>query len=50
VLGTERDRCLAAGMNDYITKPANVEQLAGVLAQWLPERPAAAPRASDSAA
>jgi two-component system, sensor histidine kinase and response regulator len=50
VLGTERDRCLAAGMDDYITKPANVEQLAGVLAQWLPERPAAAPRASDSAA
>ena len=32
----DRERCLAAGMNDFITKPFNEQQLANVLAKWLP--------------
>lgn len=32
----DRDRCLAAGMSDYLTKPLRKEVLASALAQWLP--------------
>ncbi len=31
----DRERCLAAGMNDYITKPMEPETLLGVLRRWL---------------
>lgn len=31
----ERERCLAAGMNDYLTKPFGLEQLQGVICQAL---------------
>lgn len=37
-LGGDRDRCLAAGMDDYLTKPINMDQLSDALVQWLPER------------
>ena len=30
----DRERCLAAGMDGYISKPVRLEQLAEVLAQW----------------
>ncbi|MEE8503299.1 MAG: Hpt domain-containing protein, partial [candidate division NC10 bacterium] len=30
----DRDRCLAAGMDDYISKPLRSEALAAVLEQW----------------
>lgn len=31
----ERDKCLAAGMNDLISKPINPDKLLGTLAHWL---------------
>ncbi|TYT73789.1 PAS domain S-box protein [Desulfobotulus mexicanus] len=35
----DRERCLNAGMNDYITKPLNPEALTTALLKWLPETP-----------
>jgi two-component system sensor histidine kinase/response regulator len=32
----DRERCLAAGMDDYIAKPVVFEQLAATLARWAP--------------
>ncbi|MCP4700597.1 MAG: response regulator [Gammaproteobacteria bacterium] len=31
----DRERCLAAGMNDYVTKPIESEQLFAVLGKWM---------------
>lgn len=35
-LSTDRINCLAAGMDDYISKPINQKKLAEVLQHWLP--------------
>ncbi len=32
----DRQRCLEAGMNDYVTKPVSPQALAEALARWLP--------------
>jgi PAS domain S-box-containing protein len=39
------DRCLASGMDDYVSKPFTREQLANMLKRWLPAPPAAEPDA-----
>ena len=36
----ERERCMAAGMDDYITKPVKLETLKQTLKQWLIPPPA----------
>jgi CheY-like chemotaxis protein len=32
----DRELCLAAGMDDYITKPTDTATLTEVLARWVP--------------
>ena len=34
----DRERCLSAGMDDYIPKPISPDHLARALARWLPQR------------
>ncbi len=34
-----RQRCLDAGMDDYLAKPFKMESLAALLAHWLPAAP-----------
>jgi len=35
-LAEDRDRCLACGMDDYLTKPVSLPQLRAALARWIP--------------
>ena len=39
----DRDKCLAAGMDDYLSKPFSLEQIERVLRRWLPAVPAIEP-------
>ncbi|MEL7059976.1 MAG: ATP-binding protein [Acidobacteriota bacterium] len=39
----DREKCLEAGMSDYISKPFRQEDLGQILDRWLPERPIANP-------
>jgi two-component system sensor histidine kinase/response regulator len=32
----DREKCLAAGMDDHIPKPVRMESLHGALSRWLP--------------
>ncbi len=31
----DREKAIEAGMNDYITKPVDIEQMAGILVKWI---------------
>jgi len=33
-----KDECLAAGMNDYVSKPIDIQELFGVLGKWIKRR------------
>jgi two-component system, sensor histidine kinase and response regulator len=46
----DRDRCLAAGMDDYVAKPVMVGDLDAVLARWLRDEALAAAGAAEPAA
>jgi CheY-like chemotaxis protein/HPt (histidine-containing phosphotransfer) domain-containing protein len=45
-----RERCLAAGMDDFLTKPFTQQQLAQLLGRWLPAAREQAPRQAARAA
>ncbi|MBI4532561.1 MAG: PAS domain S-box protein [Candidatus Melainabacteria bacterium] len=35
----DREHCITAGMDDYLSKPVTLEQLETLLQRWLPDRP-----------
>jgi signal transduction histidine kinase/DNA-binding response OmpR family regulator/HPt (histidine-containing phosphotransfer) domain-containing protein len=43
-LAGDRERCLEAGMDDYISKPIDLPTLEAVVARWLPDTSAAGAR------
>ena len=50
VQAEDRQRCIDAGMNDFIAKPFRPRDLAAVLRRWLPEKVGAGGTAAESAA
>jgi signal transduction histidine kinase/HAMP domain-containing protein/ActR/RegA family two-component response regulator len=43
VVGSERERCIAAGATDYIPKPVDTAELLEAIGNWLPTRAPTAP-------
>jgi signal transduction histidine kinase/DNA-binding response OmpR family regulator len=46
----DEEKCIAAGMDAYISKPVNPERLSGVLSRWIATEPATAPGSDDAPA
>ncbi len=46
----DRERCLGAGMDDYIAKPISVEKLQEALERWIPRAEAPAPQSASGVA
>jgi two-component system sensor histidine kinase/response regulator len=44
----DRKRCLDAGMNDYLAKPIQPDQLAEMISRWVASQPESASRARES--
>jgi CheY-like chemotaxis protein len=44
----DRERCLEAGMDDYITKPVRHADLDGALRRWIPAQPQAPADTADA--
>ncbi|MND07028.1 Sensor histidine kinase RcsC [compost metagenome] len=34
-MGGDREKCIAAGMDDYLSKPASLEKIRATLSKWL---------------
>jgi TMAO reductase system sensor TorS len=35
---SDREKCLASGMDDYLGKPFSLEQISGILKKWIPQK------------
>jgi CheY-like chemotaxis protein/HPt (histidine-containing phosphotransfer) domain-containing protein len=46
----DRERCLAAGMDDYLSKPLELPAVQTALERWVPERPVRPPAAAPAGA